>query len=57
VHIRESGVEREYGEKEALTPSLFLIIIAGAVGATTVPLHTPFSDSGIVSASFSKSEE
>jgi hypothetical protein len=32
-------VEREYGGKSALTPSVFLVIITGAVRAATVSTH------------------
>jgi hypothetical protein len=36
-------VEREYGGKGALTPSLFPDVVVGAAGAATVLLHDPFS--------------
>jgi hypothetical protein len=49
----EAGVEREYGGKGAPTPTPFFpTVIVGAAGAATVPLHTHFSGSGLVSGSF-----
>jgi hypothetical protein len=50
--IGGSGVEREYNGKGASTPSLFSNVVAGAAGAVTVPLHTPFFSCGLLSESF-----
>jgi hypothetical protein len=52
MHIGETGVEREYGGKEAPTPPFSLDIIVGAAGAATVPLHTPFSDFRLIFGSY-----
>jgi hypothetical protein len=47
--VREEVWRRENIEERALqTPPLFLNFVAGAAGVVIVPLHSPFSASGLL---------